>query len=606
MTKVLGCVAFALLIAASGCRPGPLRFGEVTEDFVLGFLSISPVSATTAGYHLHAGVPLDELLDDLSEAGINRRRGFLTAFDKKLASIQRDKLEGQDRADYDLIQNRIRLERLEWETLKRYKHDPNLYVELLGQALFAPYTLEYGPTDLRYFHILRRLETVPALLNHAQRNLVDSPELNREVARQGTAALIAMIENTIAPGVPAALKKRFDAAAIGGVASLRGFDAFLETTLTTVSDWRLPQRDYEEKFRLSLMSDRSPDELLTEAERAMTEIRAEMDRIAGADLSKAMDKLARNHATRQQYSEMAQRDLDEARAFVKAKVLLTLPDAANLRVVPTPAYMRGSFPVGGFNPAPPLEPALEAQYWLTPIPEDWPAAQIESKLREYNYYGLKLLTIHEAMPGHYVQFEIANQVEPRGRKLLRNLFGSGTYVEGWAVYATHLLIEEGYLSADPGLRLTFLKQMLRVVSNAILDIRLHSKGMTDEQAMKLMIDDALQEREEAEAKLRRAKLTSCQLPTYFVGWTDMLRLRERFRAMRGRAFSLPDFHDAILKQGALPIPAISVLLYGPAAGGTLGRRPGSRRSTVRRMTIPAMMLALKFPATFGEPARRTE
>jgi uncharacterized protein (DUF885 family) len=552
-----------IVLAATSCKPGPPRFGEVTEDFVLGSLSMSPVAATAAGYHLHAGVPLDELLDDLSEAGIARRRGFLAAFEKRLGQIDRARLTPQDRADYDLILTRIHLEQLEWNTLQAYKHDPGVYVDLIGQALFAPYTLEYAPRELRFFHIARRLETVPALLKNAQRNLIDSPEPHREAARQSIAALIELIEKTLAPQAPAGIGEKFRAACAGAADSLRQFDAFLAGELAArTSHWRLGRENYERKFALTLMSDRGSSEVLADAERAMEEIRAEMGRLGGRDLRKTLDEIAKKHAAREEFFASAERDLQEAAEFVKAKVLLPLPDTRNLRVVETPAFQRPSYPVGGFNPAPPLQPSLEAQYWLTPIPSEWPADRAESKLREYNLYGLKLLTIHEAMPGHYVQFQYASGVEPRGRRLLRALYGSGTYIEGWAVYATHMMIEEGYLGGDPGLRLTFLKQMLRVVSNAILDIRLHAGGMTDEEAMKLTIDGAYQEREEAEAKLRRAKLTSCQLPTYFVGWVDFLRLRARFRGFQGAGFLLPKFHEAVLREGALPVPAVSLLLTG--------------------------------------------
>src|SRR5262249_16070988 len=157
-----------------------------------------------------------------------------------------------------------------------------------------------------------------------------------------------------------------------------------------------------------------------------------------------------------------------------------------LQVIETPEFMRGIYAVGGFNPAPALEPQLGAFYWVTPIPKDWPQSRIDSKLREYNFYKLKLLTIHEAMPGHYVQLEFANSVEPKSRRLVRAVFGNGPYVEGWAVYATRMMIDEGFLNRAPELELTFLKEELRVLANTIIDIRLHMLNMTDQEALDLM------------------------------------------------------------------------------------------------------------------------
>ena len=169
-----------------------------------------------------------------------------------------------------------------------------------------------------------------------------------------------------------------------------------------------------------------------------------------AVIGEVLGKIAERHSTRDSYMEDARKDLEEARAFVQQKHLLTLPARSNLQVIPTPEFMRGAYAVGGFNPAPALQPQLGAFYWVTPIPASWPKDRVESKLREYNFYKLKLLTIHEAMPGHYVQMEIANDVQPRGRSLLRSVFGNGAYVEGWGQYATQMMLDEGFLDHNPG------------------------------------------------------------------------------------------------------------------------------------------------------------
>ena len=218
--------------------------------------------------------------------------------------------------------------------------------------------------------------------------------------------------------------------------------------------------------------------------------------------------------------------------------------------------------MGGFNPAPVLEPKLGAFFWITPIPGDWPKERVESKLREYNAYGLRLLVIHEAMPGHYVQGEFANAVQPQSRRVLRSLFSNGPYVEGWAQYITQVMLDEGLLEGSPELRLNLLKQELRVDANAILDIRLQTNRMTDEEAMKLMEVDTFQEHEEAVAKLQRAQLSSTQLPMYFLGWRDWLRVRDSVKAAEGGKFSLRDFHDRALKEGAVPLPVLARLLEG--------------------------------------------
>jgi uncharacterized protein (DUF885 family) len=258
--------------------------------------------------------------------------------------------------------------------------------------------------------------------------------------------------------------------------------------------------------------------------------------------------------------DQAKKDLAEATAFVREKDLLTLPPRSNLEVIPTPEFMRGIYAVGGFNAAPPLQPELGAFFWVTPIPKDWPKDRVESKLREYNKFGLQHLTIHEAMPGHYVQLEYANDVQPKSRRLLRNVFGNGPYIEGWAVYAQQLMTDQGYLNNNPGMRLTWYKQLLRVLANTILDIRLQTMGMTDQQALDLMIEDTYQEKEEATAKLQRAQLSSCQLPMYYSGWKGWVQTRDHYRQKQGDSFSLKDFHERALKESAVPMPVLDRLV----------------------------------------------
>jgi uncharacterized protein (DUF885 family) len=257
-------------------------------------------------------------------------------------------------------------------------------------------------------------------------------------------------------------------------------------------------------------------------------------------------------------------DLAEARAFVQQKNLLTLPAGANLQVIETPEFMRGIYAVGGFNPAPALEPKLGAFYWITPIPKTWDQARTDSKLREYNFMNLKILTIHEAMPGHYVQGEFANFLQPKARRILRSVFGNTPNVEGWAQYATQVMIEEGFLDHSPELKLTLLKQELRVLANAIIDIRFQTKRMTERQALDLMEKETFQEHEEATAKIQRAQLSSAQLPAYLVGWRDWNRVREQYRKEKGASYSLHDFHDAALKEGAVPMRILAKLVTGKA------------------------------------------
>jgi uncharacterized protein (DUF885 family) len=559
----LALAAFTIFVLTSCRMPGEQQdLSNLTEDFVYGSLALSPVAATSAGYHEHNGVKLDEKLDDYSPAGIQEQRQFYSGFRDRLALIKQEALSAEERADYQILQNQADLVLLDLREIQSFRHNPTTYVELVGNALFNPFVLEYAPIETRYRNIVQRLFRVPALMEQAKANLRDAPEVWNRVAQEENEGNIGLIDKTLREKVPAGVKGDFDRAATAALASLRDFNAYLKNDLSRrTSDWRLGKDKYAKKFQYYLVSGKTPDQVLSEAEAALQSARGEMANLAAPrSIPEALDKIAQQHAAPEAFMDQARKDLAEATSFVQAKRLVTLPSRGNLQVIPTPEFMRGIYGVAGFNPAPALEPQLGAFYWVTPIPSNWPQERIESKLREYNTFGLMEITIHEAMPGHYVQFEVADSLEPKPRRLLRNIYGNNPYIEGWATYTQQLMSDEGFLDNSPELRLTVLKQLLRVISNTILDIRLQTMGMTDQQAMDLMINDTFQEKEEATAKLQRAQLSSCQLPTYFLGWRGWLDVREQYKKRKGSAFDLTAFHDAALKESAVPLPALGGLL----------------------------------------------
>lgn len=536
-------------------------FDQLTSDFVYDNLALSPVAATQAGYHTHHGIELDEQIDDYSPAGMEAQRKLLTNFQTRIAALDPKLLDKEQTADLDIMKGNLGLSFLELDSIQSYKHNPTVYVELAGSAVFAPYELNYAPIEKRFEQITKRLEKMPTLFEQAKANLVDAPEVWNRVAQEENAGNIDLIDKDLRAAVPAAQKAAYDAAATKALSALRDFNVFLKDTLSKkTSDWRLGQEKYAKKFQYTLAIGKSPEQLLTEAEAALKDTREEMAKLAAPKpVRQALDEIAKQHATPETYMADAKKDLEEATEFVRSKDLLTLPKQGNLQVIETPEFMRGIYAVGGFNPAPALEPQLGAYYWVTPIPKNWSKERVESKLREYNKYGLQQLTIHEAMPGHYVQFEYANQVQPPSRRALRSIYGNGPYIEGWAFYTQQMMVEQGY-RADLGMKLTLYKQLLRGIANTILDIRLQTMGMTDQQALDLMINDTYQEREEATAKLQRAQLSSCQLPTYFAGWKGWLEARDGFKQKQGAAFSVKDFHESALKESAVPLPELNRLL----------------------------------------------
>ncbi len=281
-----------------------------------------------------------------------------------------------------------------------------------------------------------------------------------------------------------------------------------------------------------------------------------------AIVGEVLAKIGQEHTNRDSLVEVGQRTVADLEKFVVDHHILSQTDFANLKVIPTPVFMRGSYGVGGAVFAPALQPNLSAFYWVTPVPKEWPTATAEAKLREYNRYKMLSLTIHEAMPGHIVQGDYANRVTPEWRRLLRVVYGPNSYIEGWAVYAEQMMEAQGENGGDAvKAHLVALKADLRMYANVIIDVRLHTMNMNGDSAVALMVRDAFQERPEATAKLQRAQLDYVQLNTYPVGVREWWDFRRAAEAQEGTAFNLCRFHDAVLSYGPIPVPAVRKLYF---------------------------------------------
>ncbi len=589
-------LASSLAIRIEAQAPqGNEKFATLSEAFIHETLALSPSSASQAGYHKHVDpktgqtIALDSLLDDVSPKGFAEQRRVYTQWRERFHSdTPVASLGVQDAADWRLIDDQIGLNLLELDRIQNYNHNPTVYVELLGSALFQPLTDEYAAEDVRLSDVLSRVAATPTFVDQARSELVDADPIFIKVAVQENDGNINLIQDTIAAAVAKhpELKARFDRVAPPAVKALKDFSQWLQNDLArrkTDRTWRLGKDFYTEKFRLVMETDITSDQVLAEAERDFKKTRAEMlelamplhkqyypnhDDHAGLSpqerentiIGEVLKKISDDHPKRDDLLQTAKDDLAGIRQFIIDKKIVSLKSRDNLKVIATPEFERGIYSVGGFHSAPPLDPNAEAEFWVTPISPSTPEASAESRLREYNNWVLKWLCIHEALPGHYVQAEHANEIQPVTRRLVRSLYGNGAYVEGWAEYIAQVMMQQGFANSDPRYRISYLKVWLRAIANSILDIRMQTMGMTDDQAMHFMMDDAFQTRAEAEGKLQRAKLSSTQLPTYYVGTSEWWRLRKAYEAAKGKDFTLADFHDRALDEGALPVPWLKDVL----------------------------------------------
>jgi uncharacterized protein (DUF885 family) len=577
-----------------------VKFAALSDRFMKDSLALSPTSASQAGYHVHVDpktgnrIELDAQLDDLSLKAMDAQREFYSGWRRRFRTeTPLAGLDPQDAADWQLIDDQIGLNLLEFDRIQNYRHNPTVPVELIGNALFLPLTQSYAPHEVRLGHVLSRVRQIPQLIEQVKTYLSDSDPVFISTAIAENDGNIELIQSDIAKEIPrgSALQAEYDQVAPAAIASLKDFSAWLRDDLgkrPSHLTWRLGRDFYAQKFRLVMETDVTPEALLADAQSELADVRAEMLGLAlpmhaqmfpshgdhsdltGRDrenriIGEVLEKISENHPRPAELQQTIQSDLTGIIAFIREKKIVTLSSRDNLKVIPTPVFMRGIYSVAGFHSAPPLEPHAEAEYWVTPIDPRAPAASTESRLREYNNFTLQWLSLHEGLPGHYVQAEHANNIQPESRRLLRAIFGNGAYVEGWAEYGAQVMMDEGFLNNDPRFRMMMRKIRLRLLANTILDIKMQTMGMTDEQAMDLMTNDAFQTQAEAEGKLVRAKLSSTQLPTYYVGLREWFSLRKEYEAKAGKNFDMLKFHDLVLDQGALPVPVVGKLVM-PTAG----------------------------------------
>ncbi len=592
---LFACSSFLLPPTNAQTNTSSPRFAQLSEQFIHETLALSPSNASQAGYHKHTDpktgkvIELDALLDDVSPAGMAEQRRVYAAWRERFhKETPLSSLGPEDAADWQLIDDQIGLSLLEFDKIQNYKHNPTVYVELLGGALFQPLTDEYAPKDVRLGHVISRIGAVPQFLEQAKQELEDADPIFVKVAAEENDGNVDLIQETVAGEIAAGSKQKadFDRVAPAAIEALKNFSKWMQDYLAkrqTTRTWRLGKEWYAEKFRLVMETDVTPGQVLADAEEQLKAKRAEMLQVAlplhkqmypshsdHSDLSahdrentiirEVLEKIADDHTTRDKLMDTVKTDLAGIQQFIVQKKIVTLKGRDNLKVIPTPPFERGIYSVAGFHGAPPLDPNADAEFWVTPIDPKTPDAKAESKLREYNNWVLQWLSIHEALPGHYVQAEHANDIQPPTRRLTRALFGNGAYVEGWAEYGAQVMLAEGYANGDPRYRLSYLKVWLRAICNSILDVRMHTMNMTDAEAMDLMMKDAFQTQAEAEGKLQRAKLASTQLPTYFVGTREWWKLRKQYEAAKGKNFTLMEFHDRALDEGELPVPMLEKLL----------------------------------------------
>src|SRR6266850_2200948 len=475
-------VALLCLLVLQACRqPEDEKFTKLTADFLKGYFAANPITATAIGVHDY-----DNVLDEVDATAVDKEVARLKEFRQRLAELDAKALSTDNNIDARILLENIDESLFSYEELREYEWNPMVYTGALGNSIAALIYQEFAPLDQRMKNAAARAAQVPRFLDQAKAILKNAPAMHVETAINQNKGNVGLFKDELmkaAKALPPNLQDEVASASGKAVAALEEFGKWLETDLKprATKAELLGKALFEKKLTFALKSDLTPEQVLSRAESEKARVHAEMyalaaplykeyysEDAAGKDtlvvIKKVLDKIVLDHPKKEELMDVIKKIIPDLGDFVTKHDLLTLDPTQPLVIRETPEYERG-VSVASLEAPGPLEKNLKSFYNVTPVPDDWTPEQVESFLREYNNWSLRDLSIHEGVPGHYVQLYYAN----RCPSIIRNVFGSGSMVEGWAVYCERMMTDEGYMDNDPRMKLIQRKWYIRVVLNSIID-----------------------------------------------------------------------------------------------------------------------------------------
>jgi uncharacterized protein (DUF885 family) len=558
-------LSLSLSILIAKANPMDDEFQKIAHEYIERELEANPEEATELGDHRFDGG-----LTDYSPEARAKELATQKEFREKLNAIDGSQVTGANNVDFRILKENIDYKIFQAEELKQPDWNPLVYNQSLANSLYLLVARDFAPPEKRIPNLRQRMKEIPRVIAQAKGNLQHPPRVHTETAIEQTQGAIGLVREGLTPLLDRApqMKKELAPLQEKTAAALEDYKKWLQNDLLPRSDgdFRLGAEKFRKKLRFALASDLSMEEIMKRAKADLQQTQAAIyetalplykkyfpnaDDKTLADKHKVtaavLDKLAEQHPDDATVVGYAQKVVAEATDFVKQHNLVTVPEVP-LDVIAMPEFKRGVAIAYCDSPGP-LEKNGKTFFAVAPTPNDWAKARKESFFREYNNYMIRDLTVHEAMPGHYLQLAHANEF--RAPTLVRAIFQSGTFVEGWAVYCEQMMAEQGY--GGPEVKMQQLKMRLRAIANAILDQSIHAGNMSEQEAMDLMTKETFQQEGEAVAKWKRARLTSTQLSTYFVGVSEHLDLRDLAKKKAGVSFDQKKYNDQVISYGSPPV-----------------------------------------------------
>jgi len=551
------------------------KLEEFFKSYMDAHFQQQPLEATRMGDH-RFDAQLEELTPEARAKWLALTRQTMKDLPRQ---VPYSKLSRDGQIDFEILQHTLKADEWLTENTHAYEQDPRIYNGYVNDSIYLLLAQSSLPLETNVSNSIARMAFIPRITEAARKNLKNPCRTHTETAIKQNRGAIGFFESdifTFAAGTRQ--MEALKAAAAKVVAVLKEHQTFLQQDLLPRAngEWRLGKKKFARKLDLEFNAAVNADQVMADAEREFARVEREMYVIArqlwgkyfGKEPLPADDELGRRdtvqkvlaavskeHCRPEELTDQMKQRVESLKKFISENHILKLPETDKVEVVEMPEFRRGNS-TAYMDAPPPLDPGGKGQLAVSPPPKEWDAARVNTYLEEYNNHMLDILAIHEGYPGHAVQLEYMN----RTPSLIRKVLQSGVYIEGWAVYTEQMMLDQGYGNSDLALRLCQLKFYLRTVANTILDHKMHCSNMTDDEALKFLINDCYQSEGEARLKVIRAKQSSCQLSQYFTGRMAHYRLRQAIERQVGSNFSLARYHEAVLEPGAVPVKYLPELV----------------------------------------------
>ena len=551
-----------------------MRSAETLPHFAADYLAwrheVQPTAATFDGVHVH-----DDLLEDFSRAALDRQVRDLNGFARRLASMPIDGLPPAERADHAALTANTQARLHELEVVRTWERDPQIYADTIATSLASQAIFTYAPAAERARRLLSKLRQVAGVLDAARANVREPAGIFIKTATETLRGVVSFLNRDL----PRALREVDDLSLLADLddaATLArtAIDRYVrdleeEQAPKARASFRLGKERIEQKLKLEDGVTLDTDALLRIAERELAATRERFATVAGKLGKGPVDQVwARVKASHVEAGGLVTRVREQCAAlytFLRDSGIVTVPDADALVIAPTPPFYRWTF-ASLWAPGPLEARPQRSFYYITEVDAGWPQDRQEEHLRDMNDAILWAISMHEALPGHFLHYEHLRKVSSPWRKATVLAPVSG--LEGWAHYAEHLMIEQGFAKKDPVIELGQLTESLVRLCRLVVGLRLHAEDLSVEQGVRMFREEAMLEEGSARREAERGAFDPGYV-IYALGKLMLLKLRRDYETQQGSSFDLRRFHDEFLGHGLLPFGVLRQLMLPNADDGVV-------------------------------------